>query len=213
MLHTPSSSALPTHALPPCAALTLPSAICCHMLHGNYWKHQVKSKVMKGWDGLWKLFSNSRNVPHCPILSKSIEFAAFSVRFLELMPPLQVRLHLLQPSQDDHLRWNSWNVILVKHDVELIHIDPIFICVLMSFALFYLCCTLLHLGPLVSKRTKSPRARLTVHGTYARITLFRLVEICAALLAQKWQKCTKSAEHCNNSQRNLRRNSRRLRLC
>lgn len=91
--------------------LAISVAICCHMLHGDYWKHQVKSKVMKGWDGLWKLFSNSRHVPHCPILSNSIEFAAFSVRFLELMPPLQVRLHLLQPSQDDHLRWNSWNVI------------------------------------------------------------------------------------------------------
>ena len=73
----------------------------------------------------------------------------------------------------------------VKHDVEFIHIYPVFICVLMSFALFYLCCTDLHLGYLVSKRTKSPRTRLTVHGTYSRITLFRLVEICAALLAQK----------------------------
>ena len=40
MLHTPSSSALPTHALPPCAALTLPSqlpsvAICCMETTGS----------------------------------------------------------------------------------------------------------------------------------------------------------------------------------
>jgi hypothetical protein len=148
----------------------------------------------------------------CPPLSNSIQFHRIR-RLLGSFSGVDAPIAGAATSTPAFPRWPPQMKFLKCHMSNMIHIYPVFICVLMSFALFYLCCTDLHLGYLVSKRTKSPRTRLTVHGTYSRITLFRLVEICAALLAQKWQKCTKSAEHCNNSRRKWRRNSRRLSLC